>query len=189
MGRTCVGQYRNFPSRPFRGAGFISVRPSGPEATLCPVAETGNFSPEVAGSQSTPAALHDNDPTAEAHVTEGEDAVSPKFLKQHVKPSADEVAAHNVSHVPGIAWRRYCVRGCGRSQGHPRLQSHSNDQLPTLELDYGFQGGKESAATDMPTLCDRERQTAVVWSSPVPAKGVEDSPHGSNRLKDWIEET
>ena len=81
------------------------------------------------------------------------------------------------------------MRGRGRSQGHPRGESHADNQLPTLEVDYGFLGDRESVATDMPMLCGRERQTKVVWSSPVPAKGVEDHPHGSNRLKEWIEET
>ena len=119
----------------------------------------------------------------------GPDEVSDaRWPKIPVKPSQAETDQHNVSHLPFRSWCRYCVRGRGQSVGHFRVD-HSAEQIPTIEIDYGFLGDKDSPATDLPVLCGRDRQSKTVWSSPVPCKGVEDHPHGSKRLKEWLEET
>ena len=143
--------------------------------------------PEAEDRISVPASLGmDANPQLEPCGTEEDTDV--RWLKAPVKPSPEESAQHNVSHLRFPSWCRYCVRGRGRSIGHPQVD-HSADQLPTMEIDYGFLGDRDSPATDLPVLAGRERQSKVVWSSPVPCKGVEDHPHGTNRLIEWLDET
>ena len=71
---------------------------------------------------------------------------------------------------------------------HLRL-SHEAEQCECLEIDYGFLGDPEAAATEMPILVGRTRINKAIWASPVPHKGVVDSPHGTNRLMSWLDET
>ena len=71
---------------------------------------------------------------------------------------------------------------------HLRL-AHDDDQCECLEIDYGFLGDPEAAATEMPILVGRTRINKAIWASPVPHKGVVDSPHGTNRLMSWLDET
>ena len=123
-----------------------------------------------------------SDPMAADEETEA------RWLKVPVKPTPQMVDLHNTTHLPFRPWCNYCVRGRGRSMAHARVD-HADEQIPTLSIDYAFLGDRDSAATDLPVLVGRDRFSQAVWSSPVPCKGVEDHPHGSNRLREWLDET
>jgi len=109
-------------------------------------------------------------------------------LRAPVKPTPEMVEIHNQSHLPFRSWCKYCVRARGRSMKHTRV-SHDDEQIPTISIDYGFLGDKDSPATDLPVLVGKDRRSGMVWSSPVPAKGIHAHPHGSDRLRQWIDET
>ncbi len=59
-------------------------------------------------------------------------------LAQLVLPSAAEIAAHEVSHIPYRAWCTSCVRG--RAQGQPRRSQHDKheDRHQVISIDYEF---------------------------------------------------
>ena len=80
------------------------------------------------------------------------------------------------------------MRGRGRSVYHHRVTDKSEEQVPTISVDYGFLGTKDSPATELPVLVGRDRHSMAVWASPVPHKGVAQSDHGVNRLRDWLNE-
>eukprot|EP00973_Karenia_brevis_P094438 12422478-Karenia_brevis.AAC.1 len=127
--------------------------------------------------------IHDvEDPVAAGEET------GARMLKAPVKPTPEMVELHNQTHLPFRSWCRYCVRGRGRSMGHTRVD-HGEEQIPTVSIDYGFLGTKDNPATDLPVLVGKDRLSQTVWASPVPCKGVEDHPHGSNRLREWLDET
>ena len=42
---------------------------------------------------------------------ESDEALAPNRLKETAKPSAEEVAAHMISHMPYRDWCPHCVRG------------------------------------------------------------------------------
>ena len=85
------------------------------------------------------------------------------------------------------------MRERGRSVYHHRMTDKAEEQVPTTSVDYGFLGTKDSPATELPVLVDRDRHSMAVWASPVSHKGVHkgvsESDHGVNPLRDWLNET
>ena len=69
-------------------------------------------------------------------------------LPAPVLPTAAEIEAHNMTHLPFISWCSACVRGCGLSMGHCKVdRSHKEDeQIPTVSIDYGFSGQPQDPA-------------------------------------------
>jgi hypothetical protein len=122
----------------------------------------------------------------EQHGDEGEEAES-RPLRAPMRPTAEMVEAHAVSHLPFRSWCSFCVRGRGQSIPHHGIQK-SDEQLPTISVDYGFGGSPESPANELPILIVKDRFSKCVWAHPVPSKGLE-HPHGSRCLLNDVRET
>ena len=112
-----------------------------------------------------------------------------RHMRVAIKPTPEEVAAHEETHLPSRSWCKYCVRGRGRSVSHHRVSGKEEEQIPTISVDYGFLGTKDTPATELPVLVGRDRQSMAVWASPVPHKGAAESDHGVDRLREWLNET
>ena len=48
----------------------------------------------------------------------GEEAELPKKVSCDLRPSKEEVALHNTSHLPYRSWCPHCVRGKARRRNH-----------------------------------------------------------------------
>ena len=106
------------------------------EACLAPVEESGG---------------------GQAPTSEPDEASQARTQKVPLKPTAREIELHNKTHLPYRDWCNYCVRGRGRAFMHLRL-THDDEQCECLEIDYGFLGDPEAAATEMPILVGRTRK-------------------------------
>ena len=56
----------------------------------------------------------------------GEEAEVPKVIKVESRPSKEEVAKHNVTHLPYRSWCRHCNMGRGLPESHRCSKSGGN---------------------------------------------------------------
>ena len=63
-----------------------------------------------------------------------------RVLASPMTPTPEEVAEHNVCHIPHRAWCRHCVAGRGKADQH--RTSEVDGQVPVIHTDYGFLGEK-----------------------------------------------
>ena len=89
-----------------------------------------------------------------------------------LKPSAQEVDEHNVTHLPYRSWCNHCVRGRGRALAHHRVREDADDKArrrPRVSVDYFYLGRREEEC--LPLLAILEQRT---FSVAMPCKGVTD---------------
>ena len=85
------------------------------------------------------AALDTDEHTMKAELGE---ARAVHYRKTPRQPTGEEIAQHEISHVPHRDWCRYCVGGRGRIDRHLRLHGE-NRLVPVLSFDPFFPGQKE----------------------------------------------
>ena len=100
-------------------AGPPAVRPS--EKDVMPFQVGG-----ASGSDEPPASVPvqgDEPPGAEIELREGvgEEEVPVVCMKAPDAPTPEEIARHNVTHIPYRAWCRSCVLARGRSTAHKKM--------------------------------------------------------------------
>ena len=144
------------------------------EAELRAVGVVGFY---LAGPTVSPleqSAVHDEDKDGVQ-----EEAVS-KSLGQPAVPTEKMVRDHNVSHLPFRGWCSACVRGRGKAMQHRKVHDKEDEQLPTVNVDYGFFGttgsmelGLESTdASAMLVLVVFDRRSKSICAHAVPTKGI-----------------
>ena len=83
-------------------------------------------------------------------------------------PAAEEIDAHNLTHLPYRSWCPHCVREKGKTMDHRRA---GRDKLvPEIHVDYCFTASK----TDVTTRCivvAKDYSSKSVMASVVPVKG------------------
>ena len=79
------------------------------------------------------------DSDAESEGEEGEPA-SIKTVNQ--RPSKEEVARHNVAHLPYRSGCPRCVRGKASRRAHRKKIRREKDGLPVISLDYMWMKGR-----------------------------------------------
>ena len=83
-------------------------------------------------------------------------------------PAAEEIDAHNLTHLSYRSWCPHCVSGKGKTMDHRRA---GRDKLvPEIHVDYCFMGSK----TDVTTRCivvAKDCSSKIVMASVVPVKG------------------
>ena len=77
-------------------------------------------------------------PEADAETQESQEAVAPKGQPTPSTPTAEEVANHNMTHLPYRSWCPQCVRGRGKASPHKAHDSHRAAGVPVLSIDYTF---------------------------------------------------
>ena len=83
-------------------------------------------------------------------------------------PTAEEIDAHNLTHLPYRSWCPHCVRGKGKTMDHRRA---GKDKLvPEIHVDHCFMGSQ----TDVTTRCivvAKDYSSKSVMASVVPVNG------------------
>ena len=72
-----------------------------------------------------------------------EEAGIPKVIKVDPKPSKEEVANHNVTHLPYRSWCRHCVRGKAKRRAHRKRIRKERGGVPVISIDYAWLSGKK----------------------------------------------
>ena len=79
-----------------------------------------------------------------------EEMIRPRVAQDPGKPSRDEVAMHEATHVQYRSWCPHCVRGRGQSSPHIMKPEGSEDtRMPTVVMDYFFQGEDDNPSATM----------------------------------------
>ena len=129
---------------------------------------------------------HDAGPKQEDPV-EGEphhEAQDPTVLKGPIKPSAEDIEKHNVTHLPYRSWCDVCVRAVGREDPHHRKRRKrkvtESNALPKISLDY--QELKSMAKKDpgpedvvVKIIVAKDEDSGAVLAHRVTAKGSSDT--------------
>ena len=78
----------------------------------------------------------DTEPLGTSTVQSAEDHEA-RVKSSPAKPSADEVAKHDVTHVPYRSWCPICVAASAREDRHPRQAKIDTEEgLPVIQADY-----------------------------------------------------
>ena len=115
-----------------------------------------------------------------------------RVLASPMTPTPEEVAEHNVCHVPHRAWCRHCVAGRGKADQH--RTSEANGQVPALHTDYGFLGEKpevekiESGTVPFVVIKDGPPPAGTRWlgAHAVQSKGVQHEYSAKNVAQDIV---
>ena len=54
------------------------------------------------------------------------------------EPTADEILAHDATHVPFRSWCPHCVQAAGKATPHNRAVRDEDNAVPGLHVDYWF---------------------------------------------------
>ena len=72
-----------------------------------------------------------------------EEAEELKRICREMRPSKEEVDAHNRTHLPYRSWCPHCVRGKARRRNHRRKRRKVKDGIPVISIDYTWMKGKK----------------------------------------------
>ena len=126
--------------------------------------------------------------TFESHAElEGEssEAQRVRVVKDPGKPTAQEIAEHEITHLPHRSWCPSCVAGRARDRPHRRQANRGANSVPTVVFDYGFMGAEGEAETT-PILVVRDVDSKMLFSHVVQRKGLI-ADHGVRQLVRDIE--
>ena len=118
------------------------------------------------------------------------EARPPKALRHPTQPTAEERIVHDACHLPPRSWCPHCVRGAFKDKPHRATDANIERGVHSFHLDYWFLGesspdnkGNPRAVSEDASihLCItmKERETGMVFSHVLPAKGAVD---------DWVVE-
>ena len=90
-------------------------------------------------------------------------------------PTADEIARHNLTHLPSATWCEHCVRGKGKEAAHFR---RPEKERAVVQMDFSYLKADGSEAVEDPAevvLTVVDCQTGLCHSMSLPAKNFEKS--------------
>jgi hypothetical protein len=89
-------------------------------------------------------------------IDRSEESIRPRVAIDPGKPSKEEVALHNATHVQYRSWCPHCVKGRGQSSPHyAKTQATEDEQrVPTIVMDYFFQGEDNNPTATMVAIKD-----------------------------------
>jgi hypothetical protein len=94
---------------------------------------------------------------------------APRKIADPRLPSADEIAEHEMTHLPYRSWCSHCVRGKGRTMDHRKTKDEH--LLKEVHVDYCFMGGANDDKTNTIVVA-KEYGSRMVMASVVPMKGM-----------------
>ena len=110
----------------------------------------------------------------------------PKRLNQPIRPSAEAVAEHEITHLPYRSWCPICVKAKGREDPHRRGANKPDkddaDPVPTVSFDYNTLEGKDGAEGEdedprtrkVKVIVGKDETTGMVMQHRVHQKGSGD---------------
>ena len=116
----------------------------------------------------------------ETDMGEGEEARTPQCYTSVEAPTAEEIEAHKVSHLPFRSWCPHCVRGKAPSDPHRRQSREEKEskRIPTCSMDYFFMGSEGLSFDDptterdvLPMVAVYDHGSRVTFAHPCPRKG------------------
>ena len=117
------------------------------------------------------------------------------------EPSAEEVANHNLSHVPYKSWCPICVSTRGRKDAHQQgSEAHRGDGgWPVLSMDLMYssvEGSELEFMRNVPSGADKEkkilvlvcvdRDTGMLHAVPLPAKDTQAIHHAAKEVLGFL---
>ena len=90
--------------------------------------------------------------------------------KKVTRPSAEEVRAHNILHIPYRDWCPERVAGRGKDLPHHHQASSEKLDIPSVHFDYCFLGSEDQVKHTV--LVAKERSSKMTMSTIVPMKGA-----------------
>ena len=101
-------------------------------------------------------------------------------------PTAAQIAAHNITHLPYMSWCPHCVAARRPNSHHARSQSEDRKSSPLLVADYCFM--KDSLDDEITTvLVVRLYPSKAILATACPSKGVDE--HVVDRVSKFVRDS
>ncbi len=95
----------------------------------------------------------------------------PRALNAPIKPSAEEVCKHCITHIPYRNWCRICVESKGKEDPHPRGANSKSEEdktgIPIVSLDYNA-----LEKSEVMTIVGKDESTGMPFQHRVEHKGI-----------------
>ena len=98
-----------------------------------------------------------------------DDGQVPRVPKDVMTPSAEDIEAHNATHIPYKSWCPACVEGKKSNPPHRRVVEEGRT-VPELAIDYAFMRDSEDADR-LTIVIMKDRDSKAVFSDMVEVKG------------------
>ena len=72
-------------------------------------------------------------------------------------PSEEDIALHNLTHIPFRIWCPACLAGRGRSHTHETSSSKQEESLPEFHVDFWYIGNRTAKGGPPARLSPRNR--------------------------------
>ena len=102
---------------------------------------------------------------------QAQESQDPLALPDPGKPTAQEVEAHNITHLPHRSWCPVCVKARARDRPHRPQRGPGEKEVPEIVFDYCFMGARGEEETQA-ILVIKDRRTRMYFSHVVPRKGL-----------------
>ena len=113
-------------------------------------------------------------------------------MSQPTRPSAEAVAAHELTHLLFEPWCKFCVEARGKEEAHRKVGERIDAAQPTIAVDYFFLSGKkvkgqpaEAAPTGIVAI---DTATGALWATMVIGKGTTFGIYPTLSLTAWLKE-
>ncbi len=120
------------------------------------------------------AAEDGEDPFEDEIVCEPCGEVKARTWTNPVKPSAKEVAEHELTHCPYRNWCDVCVSAMGREDPHHRQEEVEEGALPVVGSDYDKYGEEERAENHITSIVLKDSDTGMIKGHVTEVKGPKD---------------
>ena len=94
-------------------------------------------------------------------------------MAQPMVPTAAQIAAHNITHLPYRSWCPYCVAARRPNSHHSRSKSEDQKSSPLLVADYCFMRDNDDSEITT-VLVIRLYPAKAIIATVCPSKGVDD---------------
>ena len=163
---------------------------TGAACHVCPPQWAESFAPEAAARRPQAGDRYQLCPLPAADLRDDgpipvlQDAPLPVVLKQPKEPTPEEVARHELTHLPAAPWCEACIKGRGKDAPHQDQQGRARDSvLPVIQCDYGFLTEEpEGPAVALFASC---RATGSLFATLCTQKGPKDT-YTVSALASWI---
>ena len=163
---------KNSPRRMAKGEGKGSLNPlvsaSEARSSSDPAPAVAVAAPELGeervGEENSPEGMAEE----ERERGESEEGLEAKVVRDPGQPTPEEVAKHQVTHVPYRAWCASCVMGRGRNAAHRALDEEKERLLPTVAHDFAFLGRDDQQVC--PVLVSKSSRSQWIAAAVVPSK-------------------
>ena len=100
------------------------------------------------------------------------------------KPNKEEIAEHEMTHLPYRNWCKHCVRGRGKEMAHRKTEDKPD--MAEVHIDFAFMGEEDKPGETIPILVAKERSTRMCMTAATPRKTTGD--YIAKRLMAFLKE-